>query len=135
MCLSINEKVQLPKSKRNYFIGYKVVRVRPETAVFNKEITSLHQTSFAWKSKWNIGCRHYRPGMFTRNIYDGIHVFISKLQASRVADGYYNGVVMPVRCYYANFIASGYNPGFLPGAVFSKVYLEKRTYNRILNDA
>ncbi len=60
-------------------------------------------------------------------INHGLHVFISKETAYKYK--FLEEIVVPVRCYFKDFIAAGINKD----AVFTQVIISPRTYRRYIN--
>lgn len=109
----------------NSFIAYKVVKIKRDQIGHRNKIFSIY-----FPYRWKIGENKSGNSEWTmKNDYNrGIHVYITKRRASieAVLDYEY---LLPVRVYKKDLIVGG---GFSE-AVFTKVYVSKQSYQKVLN--
>jgi len=126
MCLNIDESVKVPKSNRNYFIGYKAV------TTYNKQICPLYQDKYEYMPGVNVAKGTVNP--FYGTIGRGaIHVFLNKKDAIKELSAGNNKTVIPVRCYYKDVIKTGWFCG-MKNAAMKQVYLDKRSYDKAVRN-
>jgi hypothetical protein len=124
MCLHVNKKsTKEVKTKlencANGCILYKVM---------TKNGTSVIWEDYQYKPGINKSDRKYNCLCTTekQEVNNGIHVFTTKEYANKYK--LEDEIIVPVRCYYEDFIAAG-NIG---DAVFTQVTISSRTYRRYI---
>jgi hypothetical protein len=107
------------------FIAYKVVRSYRDKIGHRNKIFSI-----CFPYKWQIGENKsgYSKLEINRNKNRGIHVFLTKqwVYDWKIGDDEY---VLPVRVYKKDLIVGGAGSE----AVFTKVYVSKQSYQKVLN--
>lgn len=117
MCLIVSpkhtkkNKTQLQKYK--YMTYYKKINRFLKSPVY----------SHAWVPGYNKSDVLTKDIMYSNTVYKGIHVYTTKAEA-RISRRDYGGIIIPVRCYYGDFIAASDENT----AVFTKVFLYKKDY-------
>ena len=110
--------------KEGWVWGYKYVVIVTNQPI---KITSYYHFNHIWKPGWNKcngKIRTYKNRKYITEIYQGIHVY----RESKFCDGYHNSN-MKVKCYLKDFVGADKS-----SAVFTKVYLLKEEYDRVIND-
>ena len=132
MCLTIDSTVKPPVSGRNYFVGYKLVKINQGNKVLS------YFESFQYKDGINnpVGTIMLHQS----RIYEGaFHVYLNKKDAEKELLYRKHGFtvnktkvlkLIPVRCFYKDVIAYGVNHDGSDGVAMKKMTIDKRTMEK-----
>jgi hypothetical protein len=121
----------LEKNQNNKFVwAYKLAHTG-YTMTLKKHIRSPTYSGFLWKEGWNVSDRssNIRFGHKCDDlhiVYNGIHVYSQEKESN-----WMHVAILEVKCLVADFIGTDWDEAEL---VFSKVYLPREEYRRVLRE-
>jgi len=135
MCLTIDTKVIAPVTKRNYFVGYKVIQNYGDCL-------SAWFTGFEYKVGKNVAkvlseaetAYNKDYGIITGGAF---HVWLRKEDAVAFLKNnshHKTARLIPVRCYFKDVVAYGTNFNNTQGAAVKNIYIDKRTYDKAIKE-
>ena len=146
MCLNVNQKLTENRLKGRKVHSNGMVKVWKVLAYkgYHTQLCSPYIRRNVWKPGWNKSDRMSETMTFLekndREIYEGIHVCLTRNSAREFSCSCCGSVVVPVYVYEKDFVAAGskaltyYKIGdtVIKEAVFTKVFFKKADYDKAL---